>query len=406
MLCGLNYLHTNGIVHRDLKPDNILLFLQQDNDDEKKKTTTTRAPNNRSGGKTMRLALSDFGLAEFARADHPTLMVSGTPGYIAPETWCASTKYTSAVDMWAAGFVLLDICFGPFSFGSAPRELGLTIADAKDLAILSSTLQQPFDAEWIARHSLGERCKAIPLSAATNLARNGGIEGKEKRAPATQWLEKKLEGKGLNIPSPTRANIIQLIVACLSIAPERRPTAQQAMRSAAFDALRTAGRATCVEDRKIPNFEFLVDPALSMEQRMEAYRSGPGHSEAFAGLRHAEADAGLDLVAIYRKLDALDAYTLGAEIERRFRLTRHLRDGICDCDSNASSYEWASVAIGEEVVGTIAISTILLNSRLKDANTPQKEKERIAHTLKMLPLLQLQVSKTLGFNFTGPFTLH
>ena len=72
ILAGLDYLHRAGLTHRDLKPENVLL---QDG-----------IPR-----------LTDFGLARVLKTAGHTSNISGTPRYMAPETFSGS--YSAASDL-------------------------------------------------------------------------------------------------------------------------------------------------------------------------------------------------------------------------------------------------------------------------------------------------------------------
>lgn len=98
--------HRHGVVHADLKPENIMVA--------------------RDG----RARVVDFGLAHLLGSGAQG--VFGTRAYMAPEMWSGGAV-SAAIDVWALGVVLHELCTGerPFSgaelaarvFGSAPFEL-------------------------------------------------------------------------------------------------------------------------------------------------------------------------------------------------------------------------------------------------------------------------------------------
>ena len=104
-LSTLAHLHASGIIHRDIKPENILVT--------------------DSGS----LQLADFGLSIRSTNDAPVTRV-GTLDYMAPEVVRCPRKrtpqewkdrkdlhYTFAVDVWALGVLVYELCLGepPFS---------------------------------------------------------------------------------------------------------------------------------------------------------------------------------------------------------------------------------------------------------------------------------------------------
>ncbi|KAG0043940.1 hypothetical protein BGZ83_010822 [Gryganskiella cystojenkinii] len=102
VLNGVKYLHDQGVVHRDLKPENILVMDVE----------------------TMRVKISDFGLAKMIGDQMFRNTVCGTPSYVAPEI-IRNGNYGKGVDMWSLGVVLyVCLCgFPPFSDDLAPPKL-------------------------------------------------------------------------------------------------------------------------------------------------------------------------------------------------------------------------------------------------------------------------------------------
>src|SRR5438046_8777103 len=89
---AVQYAHAQGILHRDLKPGNVLL-----------------------DGRGEPL-VSDFGLAKWLDTTTDvtrSLMIFGTPGYIAPEQARESTpNLTPAADVYSLGAILFDLFTG------------------------------------------------------------------------------------------------------------------------------------------------------------------------------------------------------------------------------------------------------------------------------------------------------
>lgn len=85
LLRGLKYVHSAEVLHRDLKPSNLLLNANCD------------------------LKICDFGLARTtAETDFMTEYVV-TRWYRAPELLLNCSEYTSAIDMWSVGCILMEI---------------------------------------------------------------------------------------------------------------------------------------------------------------------------------------------------------------------------------------------------------------------------------------------------------
>jgi mitogen-activated protein kinase 1/3 len=106
MLAGVDLLHQAGVLHRDLKPSNMMITY----DDH--------------------LKITDFGSGRgpTARSTRMTaLNETTTVAYLAPEGLLRSRRYTSAVDVWSLGCVLLEMICSKRAFNGkhAPAVLEL-----------------------------------------------------------------------------------------------------------------------------------------------------------------------------------------------------------------------------------------------------------------------------------------
>lgn len=123
VLEALEHTHRAGIVHRDLHPGNVML--------------------DRLGNPK----LVDFGLSKAddgQRRTTTTGLLSGVPGYIAPERYKRSFEPSipedPRSDLWSVGVMLFDLCTGQLPWDGSPEIL--TDVSIKDPhKVLSSTLR-------------------------------------------------------------------------------------------------------------------------------------------------------------------------------------------------------------------------------------------------------------------------
>jgi serine/threonine protein kinase len=84
ILNALGHMHKHGYFHRDIKPENILVMKDS-------------------------FKLADFGLAREIRSRPPYTDYVATRWYRAPECLLRSTTYTSAIDVWAMGAMMIEL---------------------------------------------------------------------------------------------------------------------------------------------------------------------------------------------------------------------------------------------------------------------------------------------------------
>ncbi|OCT67348.1 hypothetical protein XELAEV_18038643mg, partial [Xenopus laevis] len=115
MICGLQFLHSNGIIHRDLKPANILL----------------------DGERHIKIA--DFGLAmDNMVGNNTTTGLIGTTRYMAPEV-LQGEQYNAAADWWSLGIIFYQMATSIFPFF------------AKNGNQLSALMEEPIYPSWLSK---------------------------------------------------------------------------------------------------------------------------------------------------------------------------------------------------------------------------------------------------------------
>ncbi|KAH9487012.1 Serine/threonine-protein kinase BCK1/SLK1/SSP31 [Psilocybe cubensis] len=89
ILEGLSYLHLKGIIHRDLKSDNILVE------------------------ETGICKISDFGISKkLQEIDRAFSSMKGTSFWMAPEAISSEDGYTTKVDIWSVGCIVIEMWTG------------------------------------------------------------------------------------------------------------------------------------------------------------------------------------------------------------------------------------------------------------------------------------------------------
>ena len=129
-LCGgLAAAHAQGVLHRDLKPANILV------DD------------------AGLVRITDFGIA-ILRTDAGLHMLTGTPGYMAPEQRTTGTTLSERTDVYALGLVLYELLVGQHPLVSArdksslpppPSSIVPTVHPQLERIIMRSLAPRPED---------------------------------------------------------------------------------------------------------------------------------------------------------------------------------------------------------------------------------------------------------------------
>lgn len=98
MVCGIEFLHSNGALHRDLKPQNILITEKEI------------------------VKLADFGLSKSYNKDLKLTTVVVTLWYRSPEILLTS-EYSSPVDIWSIGCIMAEMYnLEPLFMGSSESD--------------------------------------------------------------------------------------------------------------------------------------------------------------------------------------------------------------------------------------------------------------------------------------------
>ncbi|XP_062551338.1 probable serine/threonine-protein kinase DDB_G0268078 [Armigeres subalbatus] len=193
ILTGLAFMHRHGFFHRDLKPENVLCC----------------------GPELVKIA--DFGLAREIRSRPPYTDYVSTRWYRAPEVLLHSTRYGSAIDLWAVGCIMAELyTFRPLFPGSS---------EVDQLFKICSVLGTPDKNDWPDGHKLATtiqfrfpECPKIPLESLVTRASSSGI---------------------------------QLLEDFLQWEPEKRPTAQQSLKYPYYAAVKQRTSATIVNNGNI-----------------------------------------------------------------------------------------------------------------------------------------------------------
>lgn len=118
MLNGLSAVHGRSLMHRDVKPSNLLL-----------------------SAKGV-LKLGDFGMARVQVPASEEAVYShevATRWYKAPELYYGAKRYTSAIDMWAAGCILGEmLANAPLFPGTNDIDMIYRVSTASPVCILVS----------------------------------------------------------------------------------------------------------------------------------------------------------------------------------------------------------------------------------------------------------------------------
>ena len=158
-LCGgLAAAHTQGVLHRDLKPANVLI------DDD------------------GFVRITDFGIA-IPRTGGKRHMLTGTPGYMAPEQRTTGTELSERTDVYSLGLVLYELLTGRHALGrsaetSVPPPPSSLVPDVDPQ--LERVIMRALSLDPLARPA-----SAVELAASLPHISHGG-DGQDRHAK--RWL--------------------------------------------------------------------------------------------------------------------------------------------------------------------------------------------------------------------------
>ncbi|KAI7795054.1 protein kinase C, delta b [Triplophysa rosa] len=143
IICGLQFLHSQGIIYRDLKLDNVMLE------------------------KDGHIKIADFGMCkENMVGENRATTFCGTPDYIAPEILLGH-KYTFSVDWWSFGVLLYEMLIGQSPFQG----------DDEDELFESIRTDVPHFPRWITKESKDLLEKLFERDPTRRLGVVGNIRG-------------------------------------------------------------------------------------------------------------------------------------------------------------------------------------------------------------------------------------
>lgn len=225
LLEGACYCHEHGVIHRDIKPSNLLL---------------------KSDGT---LKIIDFGLA---KKYHPNMLMSLTVitlWYRPPEILLGDLNYGYAVDIWSIGCIIVEL------FLKKPPFQGKT--DVLQLDAILAKSGEISEATWPGVSKL-PGYEAVIKKGGAGISGGSGGEG----GPVREAL------RGV-----ASEEAVELVMAMLSLDPEKRPTAREALKHPWFKKEPRPQRLILGEfgsPVRSPRFDQMKSMNLQAQQQQQA----------------------------------------------------------------------------------------------------------------------------------------
>lgn len=163
----VKFIHDNGVAHRDLKLENFLFSWKSDD----------------KNFKHIRLALTDFELADYLSEGKKFNTPCGSPSYAAPEVCSMTPSYDGTqADIWSCGIMLFALLTGRFPWESpdmlelfaaiiheplqVPSYLSPEVSDLLGKILVKNpfdrcTVEQIFDHPWLSSCSKEETIVSV-----------------------------------------------------------------------------------------------------------------------------------------------------------------------------------------------------------------------------------------------------
>jgi cyclin-dependent kinase 8/11 len=228
LLQGLVYLHRNWVMHRDLKPANIMVT---------------------SDGEVK---IGDLGLARLFRQPLNSLFTGDkvvvTIWYRAPELLLGSRHYTPAIDLWAVGCIFAELLsLRPIFKGEEAKidNKKLVPFQRNQMAKIVEIMGLPTKEKWPLLTSMPEYAQLANLHSGNPRVRDP--QGLDKWYWSTLQTQKYPNDQRGSSPGSEGLALLQGL---LEFDPQKRLTAEQALKHVYFTMEGDKQLTDCLEDGK------------------------------------------------------------------------------------------------------------------------------------------------------------